>query len=108
MDASTVRKTPKLSIQEEKPTKEEPDKIRNYPGGRLNSKEDLKSLISWWKIKKEELNKAKSYLGGLGQHTKMTHIKRTEEKEEIDTKYRKRENSKKTLKRDSRDILHLN
>ena len=38
----------------------------------------------------------------------MTHIKRTEEREEIDTEYRKRENIKKTLKRDSRDILHLN
>ena len=47
VDAWIVRKTPEVSIHDEKPTKEEPDKIRSYPNGCLNSKEDFKSLLSW-------------------------------------------------------------
>jgi len=39
-----VRKTPKVSIHDEKLAKGEPDKTRSYPGGHLNSKEYLKSL----------------------------------------------------------------
>ena len=101
MDAWTVKKTPEVSIYDEKPTKEESDKTKSYPSGRLNSKEDLRCLHSWRKIKKEGLNKARGYPGVLGQkNMKMTHIKGREEREDEHTKYRKRENIvRKTLKR---------
>ena len=53
-----------------------------------------RKLNSWWKTKKEEPNKIRSYLGGQGQNVKkdeITHIKRKKEEREMGhTKYKKR------------------
>ena len=50
--AWTVRKAPEVSIHDKKLTKEESDKTRSYPSRRLNSKDDPRSLHSWWKTYK--------------------------------------------------------